>query len=342
MPTVSVPGKAIQFSFTDTFSPSTNVTNYTTLILVHGHSYHGAVFQKLLPLAPARALRIICINRREYPGSTPHTAQELRVYTSGSEEERASLLSEAGINLALAIDGIIQQCALPSAGSVALCGWSLGNTFVMAAMASILSLPPETRKRLQSFVKTIILWDPPSHAFGIADPPKAYMPLYDQDLAPAARGPAFGKWVTSYFIHGDLSTHDADQLNYRNADPSRKATFEDMPVGELLKIVDFSVGNKCDTFLVQPPFASSISRLTNKALFDPAIRAAWEGIQVSYMYGQATSWNIYFAVWDVERRVEAARGNAPITFRSIEGANHFPMWEDPSLTLDELLACMQS
>ena len=116
------------------------------------------MFQRLLPLAVPRSVRIICINRREYPGSTPHTAEELRVYASGSHEERATLLSEAGVNLALCVDGIIQQCGLRSAGGVALGGWSLGNTFVMAAMVSILGLPAPVKERLQTFVETIILW----------------------------------------------------------------------------------------------------------------------------------------------------------------------------------------
>ncbi|KAF7348196.1 AB hydrolase-1 domain-containing protein [Mycena sanguinolenta] len=338
MPTVLIPRRDIRFFFTDTGAlDNTTGIDYTTLILVHGHTYHAAVFQKLLPLAAARSLRIICINRREYPGSTPHTAEELRVYASGSDEERASLVSDAGINLALAVDGIIQQCALPSNGSVALCGWSLGNTFVMAAMASILSLPSETRERLQHFVKTIIMWDAPTQSLGLVSPPNAYLPLHDRDLAPTDRGPAFAKWAGSYFIHGDLSSRQPDQLSYRNVDPSKKSTFEEMPMEELLEIVDFSVGDKCDTILSQPPFASVLSALVDKALFDLEIRGAWNNAEVAWMYGPANSGFIYFATWDVERRIQAAGGNSWITFRRIEGANHFVMWDDPSLTLDALL-----
>lgn len=67
-------------------------------------------------------------------------------------------MDETGVDIALAVDGIIQKCNLPSAGSVALAGWSLGNSFTMAAMASILSLPSVSRERLQSYVKMIILW----------------------------------------------------------------------------------------------------------------------------------------------------------------------------------------
>ncbi|KAF8215059.1 Alpha/Beta hydrolase protein [Mycena galopus ATCC 62051] len=338
MPTVSIPGKDIQFFFVDTGAPN-NALNYTTLILVHGHTYHGAVFRKLLPLAAARSLRIVCINRREYPGSTPHTAEELRVYAEGSDQERATLVKEAGINLALAVDGIIQQCDLSPTG-VALCGWSLGNAFVMAAMSSILSLPSESTKRLQSFIKTIIMWDPPSQALGIESPPNSYIPLYDQDIPSADRIPAFAKWTAEYFIHGDLSARNPDQLNYRHPDPSRKPTFHDMPFEELLTIVDFSVGDKCDTILTQAPFASILAMSANKALFDSEIRAAWKGTKVACMYGLATSGNIHTTIWEVERRVKEARGSTPITFRPIEGANHFIMWEDPSMTLDELIGCM--
>ncbi|KAJ7476999.1 hypothetical protein B0H11DRAFT_1307126 [Mycena galericulata] len=324
MPTISIPDKDIQFFFTDTGAPGSS-SKYTTLILVHGHTFHS-----------------ICINRREYPGSTPHTADELGVYASGSDEERTSLMNEAGVNLALAVDGIIQECKLPSAGSVALVGWSLGNAFTLGAMASILSLPPETKIRLQSFVKTIIVWEPPSYALGIPSPPKAYLPLEDQDLAPAARGPAFRRWVSSYYIHGDLSTHDPDELNYRDADPSKKATYEDMPIEELLTIVDFSVGDKCDSIILKPCFAPVTAALVNKALFNSEIRAAWKGTKVAYMYGQASTWSAHFALWNIEGRVTAAKGNAPITFRPIKGANHFAMWDDPSTALDELIGCTKA
>jgi len=91
---------------------------------------------------------------------------------------------------------------------------------------------------------------------------------------------------------------------------------------------------------LESPFAAKLSALTEKALFDPEIRAAWRGTKVSHMYGNAASWNVHFAVWNVQRRVKEAKGSAPITFRPIEGANHFVMWEDPSLTLGELIGCM--
>ncbi|KAJ7855625.1 hypothetical protein B0H14DRAFT_3448932 [Mycena olivaceomarginata] len=116
-----------------------------------------------------------------------------------------------------------------------------------------------------------------------------------------------------------------------------------MPPEELLNIVDLSVGDKCDTILAEPPFAAVLYAVVEKPLFEPRTRAAWKGTKVYYFYGQENPGNFHFGVWDLKRHAEVAECNAPITFRPpIEGANHFVMWEDPSLTLDELIACMQA
>lgn len=165
--------KDIKFTLTDS-GPPPNTENYTTLLIVHGHTYHAGMssvlldfselkadldlFKKLGPLAKASAVRVICVNRREYNGSTPHTPEELRVYKAGGDEERTMLLSEEGRNLALCMDAVIQKCAIPAAGHVALVGWSLGNTFTMAVMASIASLPYDSKYRLKESIKSFILW----------------------------------------------------------------------------------------------------------------------------------------------------------------------------------------
>lgn len=68
------------------------------------------------------------------------------------------LVNDAGLNLALCVDGIIQQCVLPSAGGVALVGWSLGNYLTLATMASIASVPPQSKEKLQTSIKWFIMW----------------------------------------------------------------------------------------------------------------------------------------------------------------------------------------
>ncbi|KAI0761772.1 hypothetical protein BD413DRAFT_616770 [Trametes elegans] len=49
---------------------------YTTLVFIHGYVWHGGAFGKLLPLAPHFGCRIIVLNRRDYPGASPYTAEE--------------------------------------------------------------------------------------------------------------------------------------------------------------------------------------------------------------------------------------------------------------------------
>ncbi|KAJ7618386.1 hypothetical protein FB45DRAFT_1063059 [Roridomyces roridus] len=337
MPTVSIPGKDVQLFYTDSGIPNYQ-ENYKTLILIHGHTFHGAIFQKLLPLAPARSVRIFSINRHEYPGSTPHTPEELNIYASGTDEERTALVKDAGINIALAVDGIIQKYDL-SGGSTALVGWSLGNTFLLAAMCAIMDLPLQSRERLRSVVKSFIMWDPPVMPLGMPLPPHSYMPLYDEKLTPAARASTFATWVGSYFAHGDLSTRDLSQLGYHPT--SKPGTFDHMPQEEHLSVVDLSVGDKCDTILTQEPFAAILTAQTNQALFDPVIRTAWNEPRVVNLYGAANAGFVYSAIWTLQDRLEVAaeKERVPIEFRCIEGANHFVMWDDPILALDELGRC---
>lgn len=117
-------------------------------------------FQRLSPHANTRNARIICINRRGYPGTTPYTAEESRIITSGSTAERNRFLIEQGLNLATLVDQIIKQCSLPKERGVAIVGWSMGNIFLLALVAAIANehMDKELRKSLQYHVGGIILW----------------------------------------------------------------------------------------------------------------------------------------------------------------------------------------
>ena len=104
MPALSV-GNDIVFHYTDS-GPIKNI-EYSTLVLVHGflfhtgmdchcNIYHGliltqlpGVFKRILPLATSHSMRVICLSRRKYEGSTPYSTDELNVIHHGSEAELA-------------------------------------------------------------------------------------------------------------------------------------------------------------------------------------------------------------------------------------------------------------
>lgn len=158
---------------------------------------------------------------------------------------------------------------------------------------------------------------------GIESPPGSYLPLWDEQLTPEARGIEFGKWVTYYFVHGDLSNHDMKNFNYHWNDPNRKRTFEDLSWQNLSKLIDLGPGGKCDTFLCEPPFQKAEREIVNKALFDLEVRNEWKHMKVWHFYGDANSWNIYLTAWMLEDKVKAKGNQLEINFAVLKGSNHF-------------------
>ncbi|KAJ6579633.1 Alpha/Beta hydrolase protein [Mycena vulgaris] len=338
MPSLTL-NSGVEFFYTDSGAVATG-GDYTTLVIIHGHTFHSGTFQRLNPLAQPNSLRIISVNRRCYPGSSGYSVEELAAFVEGTEAQRASLLEQQGRDLALFLDGLIKELSLPQDGGIALIGWSMGTIFLLSLIASVETLPVPTQDRLSSFVHTVVLLQPPSLALGLPCPSGWLIPHTDPDIAPEARGPAFAKWVSSYFLHGDLSTHNLAHLTYNNTDPVRSSTVERLKPEELNAIADFAPGDKYDNLVGLSPFEGPVFKQTNKALFDIAVRGVWSGTKFWNVYGSAEPWNIIYAAWHLEAQCRAA--NVPeltIHFKVIEGSNHFLVWEDPAKAIKELKEC---
>lgn len=181
---------------------------------------------------------------------------------------------------------------------------------------------------------------------GIPDLPGAYVPLWDEEIPLQDRGPAFGKWVASYFHHDDLASRDVSRLNARNPDIEHKPTIEKMSADDFFSVVDFAPGPKCETILVEGAFINALAAQRDKLLFDPDTRKAWDGAKLWHIHGTSSTWNIVAAAWFLEDN-----GPADLGFKVMEGANHFvsimslfitkcvdviqqPMWEDPARALE--------
>ncbi|KAJ7499883.1 Alpha/Beta hydrolase protein [Mycena latifolia] len=330
----------VKFFYTDSGALTTG-GNYTTLVIIHGHTFHSGTFQRLNPFAGPNSLRIISVNRRCYPGSSAFSAKELSTFSEGTEDERASLLEQQGRDLALFLDGLIDELSIPQSGGIALIGWSMGTIFLLSLIASVDTLPATTKDRLSSFVRTVVILQSPSLALGLPTPAGRLIPHTDPDIAPDARGPAFAKWVSSYFVHGDLSTRSLEHLTYNNTDPLRVSTIERLKPEELCAIADFAPGEIYDNIVGLSPFEVPVFKQTNKALFDVTVRGVWGGTKFWTVYGSAEPWNIIYAAWFLEDQCRAA--DAPelaIHFKVIDGSNHFLVWEDPERAITELKECL--
>ncbi|KAF8871426.1 hypothetical protein CPB84DRAFT_1692242 [Gymnopilus junonius] len=295
MPTQTI-GDNISFYYTDSGAPAQ--ADYATLFIIHGLIFHSGTsptiakfiprdvdsmkpgtFSRISSAAPSHGLRIICVNRREYPGTSPYSPEELKIINEGSISERAKFMFEQGIHLCLLVDRLIDILSLPK-GGITITGWSLGTIFTIAMMTAINDLPEDTRERLKVHVHKLIIWDPASICVGTNSPPGSYIPFSDTSIPPTARWTTFGVWISSYFKHGDLSSHDFNQLNQRDADPSRQATVLKMTPEEIGATIDWIPGRKYDATLVSSSYASIHWDLTNKVLFDPACRKQWGGFDV--------------------------------------------------------------
>ena len=141
-----------------------------------------------------------------------------------------------------------------------------------------------------------------------------------KDIPDEARGPAFAKWVSSYYNHGDLSSQDFSQLKQREGDTSKKPTTDTISLEELLNIIDFGPVANCETSLLESEhFLSIYVKQTTKALFDPQIREDWGEHPVWFVYCEASIWNVHYTAWNLEKLDKASE----INFKSIPGANHF-------------------
>ncbi|KAJ7174608.1 Alpha/Beta hydrolase protein [Mycena filopes] len=346
----------VTFAYTDSGALE---GDYTTFLIIHGHTFHSGTFHRLTPLAAPNALRIICVNRREYPGSSPFTPAELTVFASGSDAERAAILAEQGHDLALFTAALIAELNLPEGGGVALVGWSMGTIFLLSLVACINTLPADTKALLTGFVRSVILLQPPSLTLGLPDPPGMLIPHTDPTIPPSARGPAFAKWVSSFFAHGDLALRALSSLTYPAPSDSAQVqvkapTLEKLSPTDLGAMTSFAPGDKYDNVLGLPPFAPLVAAQVEAGLFDPRVRMAWAsggansdlkrnqwgGAKFWHVYGDAEPWNVIWAGWYLEDRSAAAVEELKIQSKVVEGANHFLVWEDPEGAIGVLKGCL--
>ncbi|KAJ7740578.1 hypothetical protein B0H16DRAFT_1566845 [Mycena metata] len=333
MPSLTLQNGVV-FFYTDTGAVPTG--DYTTVVIIHGHTFHSGT-AAMFTWMPTHSL---CATPYESSVLIAATLKTWLSFAEGNDADRLILLEQQGRDLAMFVDGLILLQSVSNTGGVALVGWSMGVTFLLPLIASIETLPGATRDRLSAKVHSVVLLQSPSLALGLPSPPGFLIPHTDPEIAPEARGPAFAKWVSSYFLHGDLSTRNIDELTYNNIDALRAPTIETLRPEELFGMADFGPGDKYDSIVGLPPFAGPVFKQTSKALFDPTVRKLWSGARFWTVYGTAEPWNIIYAAWFLEKRLRAS--NCPelaINFKVMDGSNHFLVWEDPERAIQELKEC---
>jgi len=340
MPFITVPATGSTFSYLDSGKPGDHGDTYTTLILIHGQTFHSAIFGRLFPHASSKGLRLICPNRRDYLGSSLYTEMELSSLQRGKEEELTQFLAQRGIELALLLTAFIDTLDLPPPGEnsgIHLLGWSSGCTDPLLLLEHAAEIPAPTKKKLDLYLRSIFLLDPPFVAFGLDMPNGGYFPLFDPEIPASEKGWRFMKWVSTYFEHGNLNAKDPSMLEYRPS-ANRPSTVARLTEEELASLVDRAPSQRSE----MPIFTRCkpiLNRLTRHAVCSEVVRAAWPQLSIWYLSGAQSSGLAVSTAWEIENWVRNSDG-LKIKFLELPGANHFVFWEQPDNFLQLLEKCI--
>ncbi|KAL1745732.1 Alpha/Beta hydrolase protein [Schizophyllum fasciatum] len=321
----------VNFFYTDSGAPKS--PEYTTIVILHGYKWHSAVFARLLPLARTRGIRIICVNRRGYPNSTPYTPEEAAALAS---TDPSRVLLDQGILLSRFIAQLPDTLQLPQpsdghAGEIALAGWSLGTLFVQLVLASLDSVDEHTRVILRTRIRRVILWDIPSPFLGLGAPPGAYFPLTDNSKTLNERIDTFMTWVSGYYTH-DVASR---KPGYGDPDADLLPSVESAP--GLLALAATTASVSGDTALMRISLLPLMQRITEGTLLDPQLSRRWGGLQLHTITGSRSVWMCVLAPWWFE--AAARKAGIRVEDQIILGANHLVMWDNPEAAIRALQNC---
>ena len=121
----------------------------------------------MIPFAAANRVRLILVNRRDYPGSTPLSDAELAELGSSDLETRAKALAQQGLDIGLFLAWLIREENVPPVvvdrdgkqqGGIALVAWSLAHTPLAGFLAHADSLPTEALRVLDPCLRAYCIF----------------------------------------------------------------------------------------------------------------------------------------------------------------------------------------
>ncbi|THH32193.1 hypothetical protein EUX98_g1988 [Antrodiella citrinella] len=333
------------FAIHDTGAPP-DKDDYPTLILLHGYAWHTGIFSRMVPFASKHGIRLVLVNRRDYPGATPFNNEQLKLLKDASfaTPEAADALRSHIRNIARDLYdflGIfIAKERPPKTGGITLAAWSFATVFLTALLAYGSEFP-QGDIDITSYLRGVVNYDPPQHALGYPPLDDGYNPLFDVELSPGDRAREFALWVSGYYEHGETSS----ELNLRHYLSSPHPTLQTMspedvqsalypgpgePGGSDFIIMNAGIqhGSHTETRL-KAYFLSETS--TNK----------WDNVKLRHVWCDQSVWETPWSKFCLEKEFEdgkkAGKKIRPYEIVRMHKANHFIHWDQPERSLLVLL-----
>ncbi|CCM00689.1 uncharacterized protein FIBRA_02728 [Fibroporia radiculosa] len=332
MPFAPVGSDGVQFFYEDSGAPAAS-DSYVTLVLIHGGVFHSPIYRPMFKHAADHNLRFVALNLRDYPRTTPLSAAELDALRTGGKETQRAEIRARGLEIASFIAWYIEHEGIPSitfssggdpvSGGVAVLGWSIGNCTTISMLANADTLPLDVQGLLGRYMRTLIIYDPPYFALGGPDMLRFRPQMIDRTKSTKDLGHTFSLFVSGYYAHSpsflssiadaDEAQLDAGMVGHPILDPPphHVPTLNRMTDAQLAECADYSVYEKSQVLMIRVD-RTIYDDNTRRALFDKTI---WPHLRVEY-------------VW---LDMSPGEGRA-VNVRRIEGANHFPHWDQPEAT----------
>ncbi|KAH8989578.1 alpha/beta-hydrolase [Lactarius akahatsu] len=334
------------FAFLDTGPPPIHQKDYVTLVMVHGRGGTADFFSRLLPLAGKLGARVVAINRRDYPGSTPFSEEDRALLFSTTYDTPAAsdhadhyMKARAGEFYDF-LSQLVKSEELPI-NSIILAGWSLGTAFVNSFLAYGPSFDLELwGAGLSQHIRRVIAYDPPSLAMGYPFPDGYYFPLNDPPISQEKE--VFPSWVTGHYADGDT----LETLSLRNALDEPSPTITRMSHEDLASTFHEppTLLDGSDTVIQKSGVDRGVfSRLREAALFAPQhSEIAWPNVEFRYVCCDRSVWLMPWGIWSFGAEIDQVRKDGKrIRKHSVvrmKGANHCAHWDEPERTLRLLLS----
>ncbi|EMD32088.1 hypothetical protein CERSUDRAFT_119070 [Gelatoporia subvermispora B] len=337
--------------------------SYVTLVVFHGTVFHSENFKPMLLYACTYNMRIVLVNLRGYPGSTPFSSEEVDVMLSQDIEGMTTILEERGREAASFLSWLIETKGLPPiltsngvsekhqkrlSGGIAVLGWSSGAAIPFSLLSNAGKLPKATQELLERYLRSCILWDPASYAVGCQFPPieEFYCPLRDPALTPEEIAQTFVHWVSSFFEHDpytldslESATSFSTLIPGISGQPISDPPEHQLPVTKTLSPKQFVTNVD-----LRGALGSHVPYLfMNRAVYEENARRAlqgksiWPNVKMVLVWCDMSVGEVLLGSWRIIQLAQESKNGRGLVVQRMRGANHFPHWNEAERTV-KLLA----
>ncbi|KAI0032408.1 hypothetical protein K488DRAFT_49960 [Vararia minispora EC-137] len=315
---------------------------FTTLIVMHGTGVNGAIFHRMLPFARTNNLRIVLVNRRDYPNSTPLSDVELALLDAESTpESRSAFFLARGLELAEFLawfartQGIRPKTEVDghTQGGMGLVAWSSANNVAMAMFGNLDVVPAQTLSAIEPYLRTYIHYDGPRWAAGYP-PIKDFFepkPLANPALSDDEKFEQFKHWVSAYHDHPNIASRSVYGLTHDIAkEPA--PTFDRMSVEDAA-----ATGARFALFhsekLIRATDPPVLARNRERALGAEECVNRLADVPVKLLQCEKSLWEMISVMWEMQdaygERTRAKKPVRKMEFHMLEGSSHFAHWDEP-------------